>query len=1022
MHIVYRALGSITLLALLSGGVVATAAAQQRGSVTGRVTDEGQQPISGVRVSIVGTVLVTHTNAEGRFTLRDVPLGAASVRLSAIGYASVTRPVTVDATTPATVDVALSILTYSLDQIVLTATGEQEARTQGNAISTVNADSLTATAPITNMADLLGSRVPGVEVMPGALTGAGARVRIRGTNSLSLNNEPVYYIDGIRMQADINSSSIGIGGTNPSRLNDINPDEIATMDVVKGPSASTLYGTDAANGVVVITTRRGRAGSPRWNVYTEGGIIRDNNTYPNAYRGWMTNPRTPNPDSSSGPANGIQCLLTQRASGFCSQDSVSRYNLFEDPEASPNGTGYRGQVGVQVTGGSEAVRYFMSGEYEDEIGLTRMPPFAYGAVLTARQISAVPYEQYRPNARHRVSARANLQSSLSPKVDLAVNTNFISSTQRLPQTDNNTTGLLSNALGGPGNRDNGHMGYRLFTPDEMFAETNRQDISRFIGSGTLNWRPTSWLSGRASGGIDFTNRVDSDLCIRGECTSFGTVKLGFRTNNRSNFFNYTMDANATATYRLSSTVEARTTVGFQYFQSVFARNGASSSDLAPGATTVSAGAIQSANESFDLAKTLGAFVEEQFGWRNRLYLTAALRSDDNSAFGRNFQAVYYPKLSASYVISEETFFPAPSWLSNLRLRGAVGASGTQPNSSDALRFFAPTTANVDAANTSAIVFSAIGNPDLKPERATEVELGFDATVFSNRASVQFTFYNKTTHDALIARIVAPSVGASASRFENLGSVRNRGIELLLNAQVIDRPSFAWDLTVNMSANQNRIMQLGVPPIVGGTNQQREGFPVDAWWQRPYTFSDANGNGIIEASEIVVADSAVYMGPANPTREVTVVTGFDLFNRRLRITGLFDHKGGRYQLNGTERIRCESRLNCEGLVDPNASLEDQARVVALRETAARTQFGFIERANFIRFREFSATYTLPAPWARVMRASSASVTLAGRNLFNITPYSGIDPESNYVSGATGIQSDFQTAPPPTYWTVRVNLGF
>jgi len=148
----------------------------------------------------------------------------------------------------------------------------------------------------------------------------------------------------------------------------------------------------------------------------------------------------------------------------------------------------------------------------------------------------------------------------------------------------------------------------------------------------------------------------------------------------------------------------------------------------------------------------------------------------------------------------------------------------------------------------------------------------------------------------------------------------------------------------------------------------------------------------------------------------------LFNKRLRIQGLFDHKSGYYQLNGTERIRCESRLNCEGLVDPKAPLWEQARVVALRETPSRTQWGFIEKATFVRLREASATYELPDAWARSFRATRASFTIAVRNLWKATGFSGIDPEANYFEGATGIVSNFQTAPPPTYWTFRLNVGF
>jgi TonB-linked SusC/RagA family outer membrane protein len=1013
--------------------LLAPGARAQQGTVAGRVTDQASgQPLVGARVSAVGTVLVTQTNADGRYVLTRVKAGEATMRVSAIGYGATTRAVTVTAGEIVVQDVALTLQPFSLDEVVVTATGEQPKREVANAVSTVTADSLVSNGPIANMNDLLGSRTPGVEVLPGAITGAGARVRIRGTNSLSLNNEPIYYIDGVRMTADVNSSSIGIGGTNPSRVNDINPEEIESYDVVKGPSASTLYGTDAANGVIVIKTKRGRAGKPEWTLYNEMGVINDYNQYPTAYRGWYTNPRSAAPDSSSQPANGVQCLLTNTTRAptdiqYCQQDSVSQFNLFADPQASPNGTGWRGQTGLQVTGGSDAARYFLSGEFEKEIGLLRMPEFAYQRVMTARQISEVPYDQYRPNARARVSVRANLQTTLSSKLDAAVQTNFISSSQRLPQTDNNTTGLLSNAFGGPGNGTNGRYGYRAFTPDQFFSETVTQDINRFIGSGSANWRPTSWLSSRINGGVDFTAREDADLCRRDECTTFATslgpATDGYKVNNRTNLVQYSMDANAAASYPFNSGLRGKTTIGVNYVHNVFARNGAFGGyQLPPGATTVGYGSVQQGDESTTETKTFGGFVEQELIYQERLYLTAALRGDDNSAFGKDFSAVYYPKLGLSWVISEEKFFPAVPWLSELRLRGALGASGTQPGSTDAIPFYVGAVASVDGADRGAITFSSIGNQTLRPERATELELGFESNLFDARVHAEVTYYNKRTKDALIARPVAPGVGGPVNRFENLGSVRNAGVELLLSGSVLSRPAFGWDVTINASFNHNKIEALGIPTINNGTTRQQVGYPIDGWFQRPYTYADLDGNGIITVNEITVADSAVYIGPSQPTREITLISSVSLFNRKLQITGSLNHKGGRYQLNGTERIRCESRLNCRGEIDPQAPLWEQARSVALRETSARTQYGFIEKADFIRFREFSATYQLPGAWAGLMHARNASVTLAARNLFLITNYSGIDPESNYFSGATGIQSDFQTQPPPTYWTLRVNLGF
>src|SRR3989454_12607655 len=329
---------ALLALAGIPGGVSAVAWAQQ-GTVAGRVTDQANgQPLAGARVTAVGTSLVTQTNADGRYTLSRVPGGQVTVRATLIGYAAASRSTTVAPGETATADVALVLAPYSLDEVVVTATGEQSKKQVGNVINTIRAESLVATRPIGNMNDLINAKAPGVEVLAGNLTGAGARVRIRGTNSLSLNNEPLYIIDGVRMTSGNRTdaaSTIGIGGTNPNRVDDINPEEIETIDVIKGPSAAALYGTAASTGVIIIKTKHGQPGPARWSIYGEQGVIRDYNDYPVAYRAWRTTP------SASTPSNGVQCLLTQVAAGTCTQDSITSFNLFDDPVSSPNATGYR---------------------------------------------------------------------------------------------------------------------------------------------------------------------------------------------------------------------------------------------------------------------------------------------------------------------------------------------------------------------------------------------------------------------------------------------------------------------------------------------------------------------------------------------------------------------------------------------------------------------------------------------------------------------------------------------------------
>ena len=1024
-------------------GVPGLAAAQ--GIVSGRVTDQANgNPLVGARVVVVGTSLTASTNAEGRYRITGVPAGTVQVRASQIGFASGTKPATVADQGAATVDFGLVLTPYSLDEVVVTATGEQAKREVGNAVSTVDATLLVANGPVSNMNDLLVGKAPGVQVLPGSTTGTGGRVRIRGNSSLSLSNNPIYVIDGVRMVSDVGSMSIGIGGSNPTRVNDLNPEDIESIDVVRGPSASTLYGTDAANGVIVIKTKRGKAGRAVWNAYAEQGYLTDGNKYPTAYRGWRTG--TTNTTNST-VRNATQCLLSQvvttNAAARCVQDSVSSYNLWEDKEVTPLGTGNRNQVGVQVSGGSDAVRYFVSTEWERELGVLQMPAIFEQRILATRGISEVSGEMMEPNHLRRVNLRANVSANMSDKLDVQVSSGFVTSSLRLPQIDNNAFGIGSNGFGGPGFKnflvdpdgtagpfpERNNLGWRASTPDEIFSVIHYQDVNRAISSGTLNYRPTSWLSARATAGLDFISRVDTELCRRDECPFIGTARTGFKQHNRTTFFVYTGDASATASYKVTDNVRAKSIAGVQYSKDNNTRNIAGSENLGPGSTTVTAGSILNAAEATNTTVTLGFYASQQFAFKDRLYLTAEVRSDRNSAFGNLYDRVYYPKFAASYVLSDEAFFPKSSTLTSLRLRGAWGASGRQPGANDALLFFSPLTTNVDQQDTPGLVLSALGNPLLKPERSQELELGFDAALLNNRVNLEFTYYDKSSKDALISRVIAPSAGTAASRFENIGEVRNRGFEVAINTNILDSRNFTWDLTASGSYNRNKIVSMGgLPPSRGTTNSDIEGYPIQAWFLRPFTYRDVNGDGIIQGDtatavrELFVGDTTVYVGPPIPPAEISAYSTMTFLNRKLEMRTLIDSKLGGYQLNGTERIRCQNRLNCQGVVNPKAPLSEQARAIAVRVHPSATQYGYVEKTNLLRLREISLTYYLPDRIANYFSAGQISITAAGRNLGILTGYSGIDPEGGYFGDNIGVQSDFQTPPPPTYYTFRINVRF
>jgi TonB-linked SusC/RagA family outer membrane protein len=1003
----------------------------QQTTITGRATGgDTNEPLSDARVIVVGMSVFAITNAEGRYTLRGVPVGAQEVRVIRVGYMEQKKPVTVVEGQTVTLDFVLARAVIQLQEVVTTATGDQRRVEIGNAVATIDVSKRVEASPIKNMGDLLTATAPGVQVLPSNMTGAGSRVRIRGTASLSLSNDPIYIIDGIRMTST-GGQGIGVGGTVASRVNDINPEEIETIEVVKGPSAATLYGTDAANGVIVISTKKGRAGAAQWSVYGETGLVTDRNDYPtmHAILGHTT----------QAPTRVSRCYLHEIALGTCIKDSTTSVNVFSDPDLTPIKDGFRGQGGLQVSGGTDVVRFFAAAEHENEIGTLGLPEFERRR-FDSLNVQITEYME-RPNTMRKSSFRTTVNAALSSKLDVGITSNFIKLDQRLPQVDNNSNSFWYNGTTGPGFKGAGPgytaigslgqslFGWRQFTPGDIFQHRTTQNNQRLINSGTVNWRPFSWMQNRADFGVDLSNRSEFQLCMFATCADNGTNRLGRAIDLRANIRNVTTNVGSTATWQPKPWLGVKSTGGMQFVYFTFETSTAQGSTLPPGARTPSAGAIPLVASSTTVTKTLGLFVEEQLALNDRLFITGAVRTDQNSAFGTNFQRVFYPKGGISWVVSDESFFPAPSWLSQFRLRGAVGSSGVQPGPNDALRTFGVASTNIMQTEVASLLSSALGNSDLKPERSQEIEVGFDARLFSDRVNVEFTHYRKKSQDALISQIIAPSAGTSAANLlRNLGSVKNWGYEALVTTQLLDTRNLSWDLTLNGSHNSNELVTLGtdalgnpVPPIIGNVIHQRPGYPLNGYWQTPFSYNDANKDGIIVPSEVTIGDSVIFRGYSQPRLEISIINGIDLFNRRLRVQGLLDHKSGYKVWNVEQQFLCQQTPSCSATSSLNVPLFEQARAVAQRFVSPITTLdGYIEDASFWRLREMSAAYTLHDRIARYARAKGATLVFAARNLAVWSDWTGVDPEQNYSQGDR--QETLLTAGPPRHYTVRVNLRY
>jgi TonB-linked SusC/RagA family outer membrane protein len=1038
------------VVAALLALTAASAAAQ--GTITGTVTSQATGgALQEVRVMILGTSIFTVTAADGKYTLRRVPAGTAEVRVLRVGHTEQKKSVRVIDGQTATLDFAMPQALVTLQEVVTTATGEQRRVEIGNAVSNISVADITKDGSVHNISDVLNSRVPGVQVQSGTQTGTGARIRIRGVSSISLANDPIYVIDGVRMSANIGSISFTSGGGNPSRLNDLSPEEIENIEIVKGPSAATLYGTDAANGVVVITTKRGRAGAAKWTAFAEGGLLRDTHTYPTNY---TLQGHAPSGTALSNPGS---CTLPLISSGACVLDSLRTMNLMSDWQCTnvtttkaetcqrdlgvtPLSDGNRQLFGLQLSGGTEAIKYFLSADHENEIGVFALPRFE---LARYDSLGITPHEwTSRPNTMGKNAFRMNVNAAVTPQLDFAINMGYVNLEQRFSQESNATAGIGSQAFGGPGYIANGTvsgtgtplMGYRAWTPAYTWEEKRDQGVHRFIGSANAIWRPTSWLTNRANVGTDLTDRNDHDLRFRGETPPLNaTYRLGFAGNGRTNIRNLTVDLGSTANYNPSkfTWMNLKTTGGIQYNNYQLDQNTATGTDIPPGAQTPGSAAQPSADESTVLQRTLGFFAEQAMSVRDRLFLTVAVRSDQNSAFGTNFQRVYYPKVSASWILSDEGFFPQSMVLNNLRVRAAYGSSGVQPGPNDAQRLFQAITTSVKGVDTPGEQYSAIGNNNLKPERSTEYEMGFESRWFNSKATLEINNYKRTTKDALISAIVAPSAGSAATVRTNLGSIENSGWEMLLTSQVIDKPHLGFDITFSGSTNKNNVKDLGgTLPQKGVSNWIIEGYPIRGLWERSITgWDDKNHDGILTYSatdalnEVFVSKDTTFQGYNQPRYVLAVTPGIELFKHKLRVQSLFDYRGGFKYYNNTERIRCVSRQNCNGRMNPGASFEEQAMVVATLDDPSHTIAGFFQDGSFVKWRELSVTATMPERLAAKAGARTASLTFAGRNLKLWTKYRGTDPESDYqVTDGVDTPNEFQTFAAPTYFVFRINLGF
>ncbi len=995
-------MGALTLVLLL---LAEPALAQQ--SISGRVVDSsGQRPLVGAQVVVAGTQQGVLTDNRGAFTISNLSGAEVTVEVVMLGYRPFERTVSVGS---ADLLFQLTEAAIALDGLVVTGTaGERQRRSIGNVVGRLDAVELQQIAPSMHVQDMLSAQVPGVRIMQsGGEIGTGGTTRIRGTSSLTLSGNPLLYIDGVRVDGSDFTGGVGTfafaAGNLPSRMNDLNPEDIESIEVIKGPAAATLYGTEASNGVIHIITKKGARGAPQVNMRMREGAywLPDavNHFHPTYFR-----------------CSGVSQQADVDPMLQCDPGEIVEVNVLQlDRDLRGDEwfrTGRQPSIGADVTGGSESVRYFFSADW-------------------AREEGYLPY-----NWQNRLSGRANLGYTPTDQMNIDFSmggsrgrTRSASTQQPLsthiiwscPAPGCEAGSGLPNALDGP------LRGYIGAVPEIFEREVEGfQNVDRLTASINVNHTPWSWFSHRLAVGTEFTTIQDTDLRRGTRSVEFigNSLNQGMKRVGTTRGTHFTFDYGASGAWEATEGLTLTTSLGAQYFE----RRQESSQargDVFPleALETVSAAAERFAFEEFFENKTIGVYIQEELSWENRLFLTVAVRGDDNSAFGEDFTFVTYPKVSGSWVIGEESFLENRDWLSSLRLRAAWGQSGMQPDFFDALRTFQPV---IGAGGGAAVTPQNIGNPDLSPEVGDEVEFGFDATFLDDRLSLEFTRFSQRTKDALVRVPVLPSLGFPGVQLQNLGEIRNSGIELGLNAQVYQGSSAGLSLGFNLSSAKNEVVDLGGPAFVNQFVSMGqfhvEGFPLGSIFFRRVVSADfiegdtpaqnTVTNVMCEGGERVPGTSFsrgggaavpcaeapdVYWGQPLPDWEGSFTANLTIGDN-LSLFGVVDFIQGRTWVDN-DIIAVHSFF-----LNSRESLERTDPILLGYRAIGQNRQPGILSGDFAKLRTLSAQYRFPESWARSVNASRLAMTLSGENLATLWRpdefsfgHRSLDPERTRQTG-------------------------
>jgi TonB-linked SusC/RagA family outer membrane protein len=982
---------SLVFLAFFSS----SALAQQR-RITGQITGTGTaEPLAGASVNVVGTALGTTTGEDGRFSLL-VPNESVQLRVRRIGYRQQTVPVAAD---QAEVNLALERDVLQLTELVITGQATSVARQNvANDIGTVSAEELVR-APSPTVENALAGKVAGASVQQNSgAPGGGLQVQLRGVTTINAPASPLYVVDGVivsneAIQSGANAITAAASGgstvyqDNPvNRIADLNPNDIERMEILKGASASAIYGSKASNGVIIITTKKGESGRPQINLTQRLGTFDLSNKI--GSRQWTL----------EGVYDYFGPETAEDTASRAAQFGDGTTTDYEETLFGENDLSY--ETSVNVRGGTAATRYFVSGLVKRDAGIMRNTGY------------------------DKQSLRANLSQNLGSRLTLDLNTSFVHADTRrgLSNNDNSGTSYYMVLPFTPSYVDLRPSGseypanpYQPSNPLQTRDLLNNDEVVyRFTGSVAARYNLLQTegqsLALNLTGGLDqFSQRNDiyspNELLFEPQDGLPGTIVQRNTDNVNGNvYLNLVHSFNPASRF-----FTATTSAGIQRERRELNSTAVTTRGLIPGQSGVNQGSNVTLLPAPDrqLVNDLAFYAQEEFlTLDERLLLTVGARADRSTNNGDVKKFYVFPKASASYRL------PGFSIVDELKVRTAFGQSGNPALYGS--KFTSLETA-VNGGQTGVRVALRAGDPNIKPERQTEVEGGVDLALFGGRSSLTLTGYQKTITDLILLREVATSSGFTQQYF-NGAELRNRGLEITAAVTPIQTADATWIARATFARNVSNITELPVSPFeTGGFGTSLGAFRIEQGESATQIVGRKPTKTAAGADTTIVTK----LGDAAPDFQVGFTNEVNW--KGWRLAGLVDWKQGGDIINLTEFLYDAAGNSPDYDIDPNS---------AGKQRQSRWNQGFtqeyIQDGSYVKVREISLSYMLPANLTGRLSggfARNVRLELAGRNLFTFSDYRGLDPEvSNFGNQAIARNIDVAPYPPSRSYFFTIDLGF